>query len=63
LRGRHIDGSVEPAPGVEVALMSGYAADAPPQKSSGDGDAVLLRKPFKKGELARKIRALLDAPR
>jgi hypothetical protein len=43
--------------------MSGYAADAPLQKSMGDSYAVLLRKPFKKAELAMKIRALLDAPR
>jgi hypothetical protein len=63
LRERHVDGSVEPAPGVEGALMSGCAADAPPQKSSGNDYAVLLRKPFEKAERVGKIRALLDAPR
>jgi hypothetical protein len=46
-------------PDVKVALMSGYSADL----FSGDGDAVLLRKPFKKAELARKIRTVLAASR
>jgi len=43
--------------------MSGRAANAPPQKSSGHGHAVLLRKLFEQAERVGKIRALLDAPR
>jgi len=50
-------------PEVEVALMSGYSAGVFSGDGARDDDAVLLLKPFKKAELARKIRATLDASR
>jgi signal transduction histidine kinase len=50
-------------PEVEVAFMSGYSADVFSGDGARDDDAVLLRKPFKRAELARKIRTILDASR
>ena len=47
-------------PGVRVLLMSGYADDMQQPAGSLDGDFELLDKPFRKRELARRVRRSLD---
>ncbi|MCC6405732.1 MAG: PAS domain S-box protein [Planctomycetes bacterium] len=50
-------------PGLRVLYVSGYAASSvAPERLAGPGVAFLA-KPFSVGELARRLRALLDAPR
>ncbi len=48
-------------PGLQILLMSGYAAAVLEREGSLGPDEVLLYKPFRKIELARRIRAALDA--
>jgi CheY-like chemotaxis protein len=48
-------------PGVKALLISGYASGAIGQSEAPLEDVELLQKPFKKGELARTLRAVLDA--
>ena len=48
--------------GIGVLFMSGYAEDAIRQIVPIDEDAALLHKPFRRAELARKLRDILDAP-
>jgi len=48
-------------PGVKVLLMSGYAGKVLEREGPLEPDEVLLYKPFRKIELARRIRAVLDA--
>ena len=47
-------------PGVEVLFMSGYAQDAMNILGQRADDAPLLLKPFRKPELARMLRTVLD---
>lgn len=47
-------------PGLKILLTSGYAADAKPENSNGIFAAELLQKPYRKYELARFVRSLLD---
>ena len=47
-------------PGVKPLLMSGYGSETLEQSESALEGVKLLRKPFKKGELARVLRAVLD---
>jgi two-component system cell cycle sensor histidine kinase/response regulator CckA len=47
-------------PGVRVLFMSGYADEA--VTSGAIGLAPFLEKPFSAGDLARKVREVLDAP-
>ena len=47
-------------PGVKPLLMSGYASGAFERSESMLDGVTLLHQPFKKGELARVIRAVLD---
>jgi CheY-like chemotaxis protein len=47
-------------PRVRSLLMSGYASEAPEPGEAPLGGVELLRKPFRKGELARMMRAVLD---
>jgi len=48
-------------PGVKVLLMSGYATDVRDREDLAGRDFALLHKPFKKGDLARRLRAILGA--
>jgi PAS domain S-box-containing protein len=45
---------------LKVLFMSGYADNAIRRSGLAGGDIELLRKPFEKQELARKVRAALD---
>jgi nitrogen-specific signal transduction histidine kinase len=47
-------------PGVKAVLMSGYASEVLESSESPLEHVKLLHKPFKKGELARTLRAVLD---
>jgi CheY-like chemotaxis protein len=48
-------------PGAKALLMTGYAGETLARSEAPLEDVELLQKPFKKGELARKLRTLLDA--
>jgi CheY-like chemotaxis protein len=48
-------------PGVKVLFMSGYTGDAAVHRGLLEARAPLLEKPFTPGDLARRVRALLDA--
>jgi hypothetical protein len=48
-------------PGVEVLLMSGYTGKALERERAPDSAEVLPYQPFRRAELARKIRGALDA--
>jgi signal transduction histidine kinase/CheY-like chemotaxis protein len=48
-------------PEVKIVLMSGFASDVFAREGNHQGDVTLLRKPFRRTELAQKIRAALDA--
>ena len=48
-------------PGVKALLMSGYASETLERSEALLEGVELLQKPFKKGELARRLRAALDA--
>jgi PAS domain S-box-containing protein len=47
-------------PGMKILFTSGYAGEAIKQNGALDEDAVILRKPYKKVDLARRIRSVLD---
>lgn len=47
-------------PGLKVLLTSGYSAEA--LSPAGDRYGVPLKKPYRKAELARRLRAVLDKP-
>jgi PAS domain S-box-containing protein len=49
-------------PGTRVLLMSAYTDRAIVQESESAGRIAFLRKPFTPGDLARKVRAVLDTP-
>ena len=49
-------------PATRVLLMSAYTDRAIVQESVARGRIAFLRKPFTPGDLARKVRAVLDAP-
>jgi CheY-like chemotaxis protein len=62
LTGRNLVEAVEAErPGVKVLLMSGYAPKALVNDDQLGPRAALLNKPFRKIDLARKIRAVLDS--
>jgi CheY-like chemotaxis protein len=50
-------------PGIETLLMSGFAAGLPARdEGHADGEATeVLHKPFRRAELSRKVRSLLEA--
>ena len=48
-------------PELKVLYMSGYTGDALSQHGLGSRDAFLLEKPFSMGNLARKVREVLEA--
>ena len=47
-------------PEVKILLMSGYADETLKREDTPDSADTLLNKPFRRSELASKIRALLD---
>ena len=50
-------------PGTRILYTSGYTQNAIVHNGRLDEDALLLSKPYRKDELARKIRAVFAAPR
>ncbi len=51
----------ERRPGIRVLITSGFPGDAL-NRNGGDIDLPMLGKPYRKEELARTLRAVLDAP-
>ena len=49
-------------PGLPVCFMSGHGDNAFLRNGSRHEHAPLLRKPFRRAELAEAVRALLDGP-
>jgi CheY-like chemotaxis protein len=49
------------APGLRTLFVSGYSVDSRGQRS-GLNDERFLEKPYQPAELARRVRAILDAP-
>jgi signal transduction histidine kinase/DNA-binding response OmpR family regulator len=49
-------------PGLKVLYTSGYTQNAIVHNGRLDEDASLLSKPYRKDELARKLRSILDGP-
>jgi signal transduction histidine kinase len=49
-------------PGLRILFTSGFTAAAAAAVTESQFGANLLSKPYRKGELARRVRALLDAP-
>jgi len=49
------------APGIKVLYMSGYTENAIAHHGRLDADAELLQKPFRKTDLARAVRRVLDS--
>lgn len=49
-------------PGLRVLYTSGYPDDKRVRSGVGPGDALFLRKPFRKPDLARAVREALDRP-
>lgn len=47
-------------PGLKVLLTSGFAENSPKQHSSRVPDALLLQKPYRRADLARMLRLVLD---
>jgi DNA-binding response OmpR family regulator len=50
------------APGLRVLYVSGYTSEALSSRGIAPSDIALLQKPFTPGELARKVRDVLDTP-
>ena len=50
------------APGIQVLYMSGYTEDAIMHHGRLDAGAELLQKPFRRANLARAVRKVLDSP-
>jgi two-component system, cell cycle sensor histidine kinase and response regulator CckA len=62
MRGPDLAARLVPAhPRLRVLYMSGYADDAALRHGVREGQAAFLQKPFTRGALARKVRAVLDA--
>ncbi len=47
-------------PGVKVLYMSGYSEEVMARHGRPRDGVHLLQKPFRKGDLARMVRAMLD---
>ncbi len=63
LNGRELAAEAEQcAPGIPVLYMSGYTEDAITHHGRLDADAELLQKPFRRTDLARAVRKVLDGP-
>ena len=63
MNGRELAAEVERrAPGIPVLYMSGYTEDAIMHHGRLDVGAELLQKPFRRADLARTVRRVLDSP-
>ncbi len=63
MNGRELAAEVERrAPGIRVLYMSGYTENAIMHHGRLDADAELLQKPFRRADLARAVRKVLDGP-
>ncbi len=63
MKGRELAAEVERrAPEIPVLYMSGYTEDAIMHHGRLDTDAELLQKPFRRADLARAVRKVLDGP-
>ncbi len=63
INGRELAAEIERrAPGINVLYMSGYTEDAIMHHGRLDDDAELLQKPFRRADLARAVRKVLDGP-
>ncbi len=63
MNGRELATEIERrTPGIPVLFMSGYTEDAIIHHGRLDADAKLLQKPFRKADLARAVRKVLDSP-
>ena len=61
MNGRELAAEAERrALGIQVLYMSGYTADAIMHHGRLDADAELLQKPFRRADLARAVRRVLD---
>ncbi len=61
MNGRELATEVERRlPGIQVLYMSGYTEDAIMHHDRLDADAKLLQKPFRRADLARAVRKVLD---
>jgi signal transduction histidine kinase/DNA-binding response OmpR family regulator len=49
-------------PGIAILFTSGYTQDAIVHNGKLDEDVLLLSKPYRKDDLARKLRSMLDKP-
>jgi CheY-like chemotaxis protein len=49
--------------GIRVLFLSGYTSDAMVRRGLLESGAQFLQKPFSPGDLARRVRDVLDAPR
>ena len=54
--------AVRRIPGIKVLYMSGYTENAIAHHGRLDADAELLQKPFRRTDLARAVRRVLDSP-
>lgn len=52
---------LEMRPGMPSLLISGYADDGILRRGVLQGDTAFLQKPFTPGQLARKVRGVLDS--
>jgi len=52
----------EMSPGIKILFTSGYTQNAIVHNGRLDSDVFLLSKPYRKDELARKLRSLLEDP-
>ena len=63
MNGRELATEVERrTPGIKVLYMSGYTENAIAHHGRLDADAELLQKPFRRADLARAVRKVLDGP-
>jgi FixJ family two-component response regulator len=63
MNGRELAAEVERrAPGIPVLYMSGYTENAIVHHGRLDADAELLQKPFRRVDIARAVRKVLDGP-
>ena len=63
MSGRQLaDAARQRRPGLKVLFTSGYDAEAIVQHGRPDHGVQLLPKPYRRGELARRIRSIFDAP-
>ncbi len=61
MNGRELAAEAEQcAPGIPVLYMSGYTEDAIMHHGRLDAGAELLQKPFRRADLARALRKVLD---